>query len=153
MLTELTYISAVQQDPREIHNAPISNTHKEKYYSFKLLRVDLEKLLMNIHVGEWETTETRETRYTFSELLELTQRSWQLGKQATGFRVPILIGGIGPRTARAVRLRIQNRIWNTRRWDLDPARWAGLHLFRRRPSANRRFQKYYDVSLMTTALH
>ena len=80
MLTELTYISAVQQDPREIHNAPVSNTHKEKYYSYKLLRVDLEKLLMNIHVGEWETTETRETRYTFSKLLELTQRSWQLGK-------------------------------------------------------------------------
>ena len=78
MLTELTYISAVQQDPREIQNAPVSHTHEEKHKSYRWLRDDLERLLVTIHAREeWDT------RNTFSELLELTQRSWQFGKQAT----------------------------------------------------------------------
>lgn len=78
MLQELTYVSAVQQNPREIHDAPVSHTHEEKYKSYRWLRGDLERLLLGIHVKEeWEA------RNTFSDLLELTQHSWQLGKQVT----------------------------------------------------------------------
>ena len=78
MLTELTYISAVQQDPREIQDAAVFHTHEEKHKEYRWLRDDLERLLVDIHIREeWDT------RNTFSELLELTQRSWQYGKQAT----------------------------------------------------------------------
>lgn len=75
---ELTYISAIQQDPREIHDAPLLHTHEEKFKSYRLLRSDLERLLVDKHVKEeWDT------RSTFSELLELTQRSWKIGKWTT----------------------------------------------------------------------
>lgn len=75
---ELTYISAVQQDPREIHDTPLSRTHEDEFRSYNWLRSDLDRLLVDKHVKEeWDT------RSTFSELLELTQRSWKIGKRTT----------------------------------------------------------------------
>ena len=69
---ELTYISAIEQDPRGIQDVPVSHE------SYRCLRNDLERLLVDAHIKEeWDT------RNTFSELLELTQRSWKIGKLAT----------------------------------------------------------------------
>lgn len=75
LLTELTYISAVQQDPLLIHSAPIFHTHDEVHKVYRWVAEDAMRLLEYIHAkDEWNT------RCSFSEMLELTERSQRFGE-------------------------------------------------------------------------
>ena len=74
LLTELTYISAVQQDPVLIQSAAVFHSYQEKYQTYRWLCDDMGTLLHGIHArDEWDS------RSTFSGLLELTERAEKLG--------------------------------------------------------------------------
>ncbi|KAF8453351.1 hypothetical protein BGX38DRAFT_417317 [Terfezia claveryi] len=123
LLAELTYISAVQQDPVIIHSAAVFHSHQEKYKPYRWLCDNMGLLLQDIHArDEWNS------RSTFSGLLELTGRAEKLG----------------PRVSRAVRISVSKQIRNTlNNPHIDGPRKTVLILFRDRPRIDRTYQKNY----------
>ncbi|KAF8420242.1 hypothetical protein EV426DRAFT_566796 [Tirmania nivea] len=130
LLAELTFISAVQQDPVLIHSAAVFHSHQEKYKPYRWLCDDIGMLLQDIHAkDEWNS------RSTFSGLLELSERAEKLG----------------PRISRAVRMTVLKQITNTLRdRRVEGPRKTTLLLFRDRPRIEHTYQKNYWLKNLET---